>query len=247
MDRIWLKRYPAGVPAEIDAGEYCLDQGAVRRGLREIREPAGVLQHGHDLDLRPARALEPRVRGVAAAQVGTCARRPGRADDAERPAVPGRAVRRSSRRAWSSSTRIRCTRARELEHQLSDSGAKAIVILENFAHVLQAVLPKTQIKNVLVTGVGDLLSLPRGAIVNFVLRHVRKQVPAWSIPGSLRFKSALSAGLGLETAPVPTVGGRHRVSAVHGRHDRRRKGRDAHAPQHRRERAAGRAPGSSRR
>ncbi len=92
--------------------------------------------------------------------------------------------------------------ARELEHQLKDSGAKAIVIVENFAHVLQQVLPRTELKNVLVTRVGDLLGMPRGMIVNFVLRHVRKQIPAWSMPGAITFKSALSAGLGKKPEPV---------------------------------------------
>jgi long-chain acyl-CoA synthetase len=92
--------------------------------------------------------------------------------------------------------------ARELEHQLKDSGAKAIVIVENFAHVLQQVLPRTDLKNVLVTGVGDLLGVPKGFIVNFVLRHVRKQVPPWRMPGALTFKSAIGTGLGLKLEPV---------------------------------------------
>src|SRR3984893_5150205 len=92
--------------------------------------------------------------------------------------------------------------ARELEHQLKDSGAKAIVIVENFAHVLQQVLPRTDLKHVLVTGIGDLLSTPKGLIVNFVLRHVRKQVPPWRMPGSMSFKNALGIGLGLKLATV---------------------------------------------
>jgi long-chain acyl-CoA synthetase len=92
--------------------------------------------------------------------------------------------------------------ARELEHQLKDSGAKAIVIVENFAHVLQQVLPRTTLKHVLVTGVGDLLSSPKGLIVNLVLRHVRKQVPPWRMPGSMSFKNVLGIGLGLKLAPV---------------------------------------------
>src|SRR5471030_1510269 len=92
---------------------------------------------------------------------------------------------------------------RELEHQLRDSGAKAIVIVENFAHVLQQVLPRTELKNVIVTGVGDLLGTPKGLIVNFVLRHVRKQVPPWKMPGSLSFKNMLGIGLGLKLEPVP--------------------------------------------
>jgi long-chain acyl-CoA synthetase len=91
--------------------------------------------------------------------------------------------------------------ARELEHQLEDSGAKAIVIVENFAHILQQVLPHTELKQVLVTRIGDLLGFPRGALVNLVLR-LRKQVPPWSMPGAITLKSALGAGLGLKLAPA---------------------------------------------
>src|SRR4029077_20400294 len=87
---------------------------------------------------------------------------------------------------------------RELEHQLKDSGAKVIVIVENFAHVLQQVLARTDLKHVLVTGVGDLLAVPKGFIVNFALRHVRKQVPPWRIPGSASFKTILGSGLSLK-------------------------------------------------
>jgi long-chain acyl-CoA synthetase len=96
--------------------------------------------------------------------------------------------------------------ARELEHQLKDSGAKAIVIVENFVHVLQQVLPRTDLKQVLITRIGDLLGFPRGLIVNFVLRYVRKQIPAWTMPGASTFKSALSGGLGLKLEPVPLAG-----------------------------------------
>jgi long-chain acyl-CoA synthetase len=92
--------------------------------------------------------------------------------------------------------------ARELEHQLKDSGAKAIVIVENFVHVLQQVLPRTELTQVLITRIGDLLGFPRGLIVNFVLKHVRKQIPAWSMPGALPFKSALGGGLGQKLEPV---------------------------------------------
>jgi long-chain acyl-CoA synthetase len=93
--------------------------------------------------------------------------------------------------------------ARELEHQLADSGAKAIVIVENFAHVLQQVLPHTNLQRVLITRIGDLLGWPRGSIVNFVLRHVRKQIPNWSMPGASTFKNALGGGLGRKLEPVP--------------------------------------------
>ncbi len=95
--------------------------------------------------------------------------------------------------------------ATELEHQLADSGARAIVILENFAHVLEGALARTRIEKVLVTAVGDLLGFPRGLITNAVLRYVHKKVPRWHIAGALRFKSTLAAGLGLDFQAV-TVG-----------------------------------------
>ena len=82
---------------------------------------------------------------------------------------------------------------RELEHQLKDSGAEAIVILENFATTLQAVLAKTQVKHVVVAAMGDMLGL-KGLIVNLVVRRVKKMVPAWSLPGHIRFKAALAEG-----------------------------------------------------
>jgi long-chain acyl-CoA synthetase len=72
---------------------------------------------------------------------------------------------------------------RELEHQLKDSGAKVILILENFANVLQQVIARTDLKTVVITGVGDLLGFPKAQIVNFVIRRVRKSVPAYLLPG----------------------------------------------------------------
>jgi long-chain acyl-CoA synthetase len=88
--------------------------------------------------------------------------------------------------------------ARELEHQLKDSGATAIVILENFAHVLQEVIGRTDIKHVVITAVGDLLGFPKSALVNFVVRRVRKKVPPFSLPGALRFNAVLAAGQRLQ-------------------------------------------------
>jgi long-chain acyl-CoA synthetase len=83
---------------------------------------------------------------------------------------------------------------RELEHQLSDSGAKCIVILENFAQKLEKVIDNTNVERAVTTGVGDMLSFPRGLLTNFVLRHVKKAVPKYSLPGSVTFREALKAG-----------------------------------------------------
>ncbi|MCP4914339.1 MAG: AMP-binding protein [Oligoflexia bacterium] len=94
--------------------------------------------------------------------------------------------------------------ARELEHQLIDSGSKAIIIFENSCAVLQEILPNTPVKHVLTTGIGDLLGFPKSLIVNFVIKHVKKMVPAWSIPNSVSFKEALFSG-NADTYSVPTV------------------------------------------
>ena len=82
--------------------------------------------------------------------------------------------------------------SRELEHQLNDSGSEVLVIIENFASVYQAIIGKTPVKHVVVASVGDMLGALKGTLVNFVLRSVRKQIPAWNIPGHIKFNAAIS-------------------------------------------------------
>src|SRR5687767_13618010 len=96
--------------------------------------------------------------------------------------------------------------ARELEHQLADSGASVIVIFENAAATLAQVIARTPVRRVVVTGIGDLLGFPKGPITNFVIRRVKKMVPAWSLPGAVRFKEALARGASCTLEPVE-VGG----------------------------------------
>jgi long-chain acyl-CoA synthetase len=91
---------------------------------------------------------------------------------------------------------------RELEHQLKDSGAEVIIILENFAATLQAVVARTPVRHVVVASMGDMLGGLKGALVNFVVRRVKKLVPAWSLPGHVRFNAALRAGAGRALKPV---------------------------------------------
>ncbi|TPL48427.1 long-chain fatty acid--CoA ligase [Mesorhizobium sp. B2-4-6] len=95
---------------------------------------------------------------------------------------------------------------RELEHQLKDSGAQAIVILENFAGTLQAVIARTSVKHVIVAAMGDMLGGLKGAIVNIVVRRVKKMVPAWSLPGHVKFNAVLKTGATIAFKP-PTVSG----------------------------------------
>ncbi|MEI9416973.1 long-chain-fatty-acid--CoA ligase [Mesorhizobium sp. Cs1321R2N1] len=91
---------------------------------------------------------------------------------------------------------------RELEHQLKDSGAQAIVILENFASTLQVVVARTSVKHVMVAAMGDLLGGLKGSIVNLVVRRVKKMVPAWSLPDHVKFNAALKAGRGMAFKPA---------------------------------------------
>jgi long-chain acyl-CoA synthetase len=204
VERTWLKQYPAGMPTDIDPDEYA--------SLRDLFEEA-VATHGN----RPAYTnmgatltfaqLDALTRAFAA----WLQKKSGLvAGDRVALMMPNVlqypialfGVLRAGMVVVNTNPLYT---ARELEHQLKDSGAKCIVIVENFAHVLQQVLPHTDLKQVLVTAIGDLLGLPRGVAVNFVLRHVRKQVPAWNMPGAIAFKSALSSGLGLKLEP-PALG-----------------------------------------
>jgi len=91
---------------------------------------------------------------------------------------------------------------RELEHQLKDSGTETIVILENFAHTLEQVIDKTAVKNVIMARLGDMLGVPKGSIVNFVVKYVKKMVPAWSLPSHVDFGKALSKGAGSDFKAV---------------------------------------------
>src|SRR5689334_11337271 len=92
--------------------------------------------------------------------------------------------------------------ARELEHQLVDSGAEVIVVVENFAHTLQEVMSKTSVRHPIVTTIGEMLGF-KGVIVDFVLRHVKKMVPRWSIPNAVTLARALRQGRALELQQVP--------------------------------------------
>ncbi len=202
MDRNWLNQYPPGVPADIDPDSYA--------SLRDIFDEACAV-HGH------APAFTNMGATLSYAQLDELSRAFAAWLQHKSGLVKGDRVALMMpnilqypialfgvlRAGMVVVNTNPLYTARELEHQLADSGAKAIVIVENFAHVLQQVLPHTNLQRVLITRIGDLLGWPRGSIVNFVLRHVRKQIPNWSMPGASTFKSALGGGLGRKLEPVP--------------------------------------------
>jgi len=96
--------------------------------------------------------------------------------------------------------------ARELEHQLKDSGAKAIVIIENFAHTLESIINKTPIEHVVLTSLGDRLGLVKGTLVNTVVKYVKKMVPAFNLPKTVRFNAVLAKGKNMTFSPVVLKG-----------------------------------------
>jgi long-chain acyl-CoA synthetase len=201
VDRSWLKQYPPGVPADIDPDSYA--------SLREIFEQAcATHRHSPAFTNMGATLSYAQLDELSRAFAAWLQQKSGlKHGDRVALMMPNIlqypialfGVLRAGMVVVNTNPLYT---PRELEHQLKDSGAKVIVIVENFAHVLQQVLPHTDLKHVLITRIGDLLGLPRGVIVNFVLRHVRKQIPPWSMPGYSTFKSALGSGLGRKLEPV---------------------------------------------
>jgi long-chain acyl-CoA synthetase len=201
LDRNWLNQYPPGVPADIDPDGYPSLKEAIEEAFTTFRQMPAFTNMGATLTYTQLDALS-RAFGAWLQHKAGLVR-----GDRVALMMPNIlqypiALFGALRAGMVVVNTNPLYTPRELEHQLKDSGAKAIVIVENFVHVLQQVLPRTDLKNVLVTGVGDLLGVPKGMIVNFVLRHVRKQVPPWKMPGALSFKNVLGSGLGLKLEPV---------------------------------------------
>jgi long-chain acyl-CoA synthetase len=203
--RIWLRDYPADVPAEIDPDSI--------PSLKHLYEEAFRRFAG-------ATAYANMGRSISYADVDEQSRRFGAWLQKAAGLVPGDRVAIMMPNllqypiAIVGAHRAGCVvvnvnplyTARELEHQLKDSGATVVVIFENAAATLEQVIARTPLRKVVVTGIGDLLGFPKAAITNFVIRKVRKMVPAWSLPGSVRFNDALAKGASLELDPVDVTG-----------------------------------------
>lgn len=200
MDRIWLKSYPDGVPADIDPTKL--------RTLVQLIDEA-VAAHGDSVAyVQMGRSISYRELETFSRHLGAYLREKAGLVKGDRFAImlPNLlqypiAMFAALRAGLAVVNTNPLYTAPELEHQLKDSGATAILVLENFAHVVEKVLPRTQVKHVFVTSVGELLAFPKSAIVNFVVRKVRKQVPAWHIPGAVTFSDAMREGAGLPFQP----------------------------------------------
>lgn len=202
MEKLWLKHYPAGVPAEIDASQF--------RSLAQLLEHSFRTYADRRAFICMDRAITygelDRLSRQVAAWLQSRGLRPGARVAIMMPNVlQYPVVLAAVLRAGYVVVNVNpLYTPRELEHQLKDSGAEAIFILENFAATLQAVLAATPVKHVVVASMGDMLGGLKGAIVNFVVRNVKKMVPAWELPNCVRFNDVLAESRAMELKPVDT-------------------------------------------
>ncbi|CAB3735128.1 AMP-binding protein [Achromobacter kerstersii] len=201
MERIWHKSYPSGVPAEIAMDGVTTLVSVVRDSCRRYAEKTAYISMGKSIRYAELDAL---TRDFAA---WLHANGLGKGDRIalmmpnllQYPVCLFGALRAGC-------IVVNCNplyTAHELEHQLADSGARAIVVADNFAATLQKALPKTAVEHVLVTSIGEMLGPVKGWLVDFVIRRVKRMVPAWSLPRAIRLSDALREGRKAPFTEVP--------------------------------------------
>jgi len=200
-EKMWLKEYPQGVPAEIDADRYGSIPDLIEKILAKYADKPAYSNFGFAVSYAELNRLS---RDFAAFLQSLPGMKKG-----ERVAIMSPNLLQypvaliGILRAGMTVVNVNpLYTPRELEHQLKDSGAKAIVIVENFANTLQQVLAKTQVEHVITTQLGDLLPAPKRWIVNLVVKKVKKMVPDWRIDGAISLRQALARGAGEQFTPV---------------------------------------------
>jgi long-chain acyl-CoA synthetase len=193
VEKVWLKSYPPGVPAEVNLDEFANIRDILHRSCERFARLPAFSCMGSTIDYatldRLSRQFGSWLQNVAGLKPG------------ERVAIMMPNVLQYPVAIFgvlrAGFVVVNCNplyTPRELEYQLNDSGAVAIVILENFAHTLEQVAARTSVRSIVVTALGDLLGFPKGPIVNFTVRRVKKLVKPWNLPSAVRFKSALAEG-----------------------------------------------------
>lgn len=191
-DRPWLAAYPEGVPADIDPAQYPSLVALMEEAFQKHADRTAYSFMGKDISFAQT---EVQSRQLAAYLQGLGLARGDRVA-VMMPNVPQYPVAIAAiLRAGFVAVNVNpLYTPRELEHQLKDSGAKAIIIVENFAATLQACIGATQVQHVVLCAMGDQLGLLKGLVVNYVVRKVKKLVPAFSLPGAVRFNDAVARG-----------------------------------------------------
>jgi len=193
MEKVWLKSYPPGVPETIDVNAYqsvteVFDQSVVKYGDLPAFTNLGTTLSYNDMN---------RLTGQLASYLQSLPNM--RKGDRVAIMMPNLlqnpiSIFGAIRGGFTVVNTNPLYTPRELKHQLSDSGAKAIIVVENFCHVLAEIIDETPVQHVITTQLGDMLSFPKSLIVNLVVKYVRKMVPSFSLPGSVSFKAALKQG-----------------------------------------------------
>ena len=201
LERPWLAQYPAGVPAQIDVDEYPSIVSVLERAIASYHDRPAFANLGKVLTYADIDRLSARF---AAYLLGELKLKKGDRVAIMMPnCLQYPLATFGILRAGLTVVNVNpMYTPRELRHQLIDSGANAIVVLDNFGSTVQEVIADTPLKQVITTGLGDMLPFPKGAIVNFVLKHVKKMVPDYDIPGAIRFRDALILGQLQKLPPV---------------------------------------------
>ena len=203
MEKIWLQEYPEGVPAMIDVAAYGSLVELLETAFRRYAARTAFTFMGKSISFaevdRLSQALGAYLQSIGLARGDRVA--------VMLPNVPQYPVAIAAilRAGYTLVNVNPMYTPRELEHQLNDSGAKALVVLENFAASFASIAAQVPVRTVIVASMGDLLGL-KGALVNFVVRKVKKMVPPYSLPGALRFSEALAQGSRLTLKPAAVSG-----------------------------------------
>ncbi len=201
MKRIWLDSYPKGVPAEVDLAEHSSLKDVFAASCRRFPDRPAFTNMGTTITYGDLDRLS--------AQFAGCLQQRGLGKGARVALMMPNLLQYpvalfGTLRAGMVVVNVNpMYTARELRHQLTDSGADAIVVLENFAHTLQEVIADTAIRTVITTRIGDMLPAPKSLLVNFVVKHVKHMVPEWHLDGVLDWKRALEIGTASAPADTP--------------------------------------------
>jgi long-chain acyl-CoA synthetase len=197
--RPWLANYPAGVPAEIDPDAYPSIVAVLEDAIARFRDRPAFSSFGKVITYAELDRLSAQFAAYLRGELGLA--RGDRVAIMMPNCLQYPVSTFGILRAGLTVVNVNpLYTARELGHQLADSGASAIVVVDNFGHTVEEVFAKSSLKHVVTTGLGDMVGGAKGAIMNFVVRHVKKMVPAYSLPGAVRFRDALAAGA---RHPVP--------------------------------------------
>src|SRR6266513_2084755 len=191
MERIWLKQYPAGIPADIDLTQYTSLVQLLEESFAKFSDRKAFICMDKSISYRDLDGMSLAL----AAYLQSKGLQKGARVALMMPNVLQYPISTAAvlRAGYAVVNVNPLYTPRELEHQLKDSGASAIIILENFATTLEKVIGATPVKQVVIASMGDLLGFPKGAIINMVVRKVKKMVPAYSLPGAIKFNDAIAA------------------------------------------------------